>query len=172
MQMKEFEIMEKEIGPVVEIEESVHVWQMPKTFGRDYEMINNYLVSNAAECTGMPYARYVDMQWQKEVNRGLLANIFAVLFKKWHFFAGLPGSKVVQSSGPLLSRQINSQKYVRALHKGPYKDVGPTYKALYEWSLAQGLALKNEAIECYLNDPAKVKPADIETEILIPISAV
>lgn len=143
---------------------------MPKTFGRDYEKINNYLVSNDAECSGIPYARYVDMVWEKEVNRDLFSNIISVLFKKWHFFAGLPSSKILQSSGKLQSQEMKSQKYVRALHKGPYKNIGPTYKALYEWSLTQGVTLKNEAIEYYLNDPREVEPADIETEIFIPIN--
>ncbi len=169
MATEKFEILEKEIGPTVEIEEKVKVWQMPKTFGRDFEKINNYLVSNSAECSGMPYARYVDMDWEKEISRGLLANIVAVLFKRWHFFAGLPSSKMLESSGELQTQDIKSQKYARALHKGPYKDVGPTYKALYEWANAQGITLKNEAIEYYLNDPAEVKPAEIETEIFIPL---
>jgi len=169
MATEKFEILEKEIGSVVEIEESVKVWQMPKAFGRDYEKINNYLVSNDAECSGMPYARYVDMDWEKEVNRGLLANIIGMLFKKWHFFAGMPSSKMLQSSGEFQSQEIKSQKYARALHKGAYKDVGPTYKALYEWSLTQSVTLKNEAIEYYLNDPEEVETSDIETEIYIPI---
>jgi len=166
---EEFEILEKEIGPVVEIEENVKVWQMPKTFGRDYEKINSYLVSNDAECSGVPYARYVDMVWEKEVNRGLLDNIVAILFKSWHFYAGLPSSKVLQSSGEFQTQEIKSQKYARALHKGPYKEVGPVYKALYEWANTQGVTLKNEAIEFYLNDPADVKPTEIETEILIAL---
>lgn len=170
MATEEFEIQDREIGPVVEIEENVKVWQMPKTFGRDFEMINHYLVSNDAICSGMPYARYVDMVWEKEVNRGVFANIIAIIFKRWHFFAGLPSSKNLQSSGVLHAKEMKSQKYVRALHKGPYKDVGPTYKALYEWANKQGIALKNEAIEFYLNDPADVKPAEIETEILIAIN--
>lgn len=167
---EKFEIVKKDIGPVMEIEENVKVWQMPKTFAGDYEKINNYLVSNDAVCSGMPYARYVDMDWEKEVNRGLFANIVAMLFKRWHFFAGLPSSKLLQSSGEFHAQEIKPREYVRALHKGPYKDVGPTYKALYEWAISQGITLKNEALEFYLNDPAEVKPAEIETEIFIPLN--
>jgi len=170
MATEAFEVVEKEIGPVVEIEEKVKVWQMPKTFGRDYEVINNYLVSNGAKCSNMPYARYVDMDWEKEVNRGAFGNLIAVLFNRWHFFAGLPSTKMLESSGELQAQEIKSQKYARALHKGPYKDVGPTYKALFEWAKAQGIVLKSEAIEYYLNDPSEVKAEDIETEIFIPLS--
>jgi len=170
MDTEEFKVVEKEIGPVVEIEEKVKVWQMPKTFGRDYEAINNYLLENDAKCSGMPYARYVEMDWGKEVNRGAFGNLIAVLFSRWHFFAGLPSSKMLQSRGELQAQEIKSQKYVRALHKGPYKDVGPIYKALFEWAKAQGHNLGNEAIEYYLNDPTEVKPEDIETEIYIPLS--
>jgi effector-binding domain-containing protein len=40
---------------------------------------------------------------------------------------------------------------------------------MYDWAKAQKLSLKNEAIECYLNDPHEVDKADIETLILIPL---
>ena len=164
-----FEIVEKEIGPVVEIEENVKVWQMPKTFGRYYEAINNYLLSHDAKCSAMPYARYVDMDWEIEVNRGTLGNLIAVLFKRWHFYAGLPSTKMLPSSGEFKAQEMKTQKYARALHKGPYKDVGPIYKALFEWARTQNVRLKNEAMEFYLNDPSEVKAEDIETEIYIPL---
>jgi len=167
---EKFELVEKAIGPVIEIEEHVPVWKMPTTFGRDFQRINDYLVSQGAECAGMPYARYQDMNWEVELNRSKLANFIAMFFKKWHFFAGLPSSKQLPGDSSLQSQDIVEQKYVTTIHKGPYQDVGPTYKALYAWAKTQGLTLKNEAIECYLNDPNEVEKADIETEILIPVA--
>lgn len=165
----DFEVIEKAIGPVIEIEECVKVWRMPTTFGRDYKRIADYLTSHGVECVDMPYARYQDMNWELELNRGKLATFFALLTKKWHFYVGMPTSKTLPGEEALKSQVLASQRYVRAVHRGPYQKCGATYKALYDWVKSQGLSLKNEAIECYVNDPHEVDKADIETVILIPI---
>ena len=164
-----FEVIEKALGPVVEIEERIPVWRMPATFGRDFQRIADYLKSQGAEVVGMPYGRYVDMDWEKELNRGKLATFFAMFTKKWHFFVGMPASKPVSGETELESRELGTQRYARAVHRGPYKECGTTYKALFEWVKSQGLSLQKQAIECYANDPNTVDAADIETVILIPI---
>jgi len=166
---QEFEVIEKAIGPVIEIEECIKMWRMPATFGRDYKRISDYLTSHGAECVDMPYARYQDMNWELELNRGKLATFFSLLTKKWHFFVGMPTSKTLPGEGALKTQVLASQRYARAIHWGPYQKCGVTYQALYDWVKSQGLSLKNEAIECYINDPHGVDKADLETVILIPI---
>ena len=165
-----FEIVEKSIGPAIEIEEKTQVWRMPATFGRDYKCIAEYLNSQNAVCVDMPYARYLDMDWDVELNRGKLASLFSLLAKKWHFFVGMPSSKELTGKDALISIVHVNQRYVRGVHRGPYKECGETYKELVKWAKAQGVILKNEAIECYVNDPAEVEKADIETVILIPLA--
>lgn len=166
---KEFEIIEKVIGPTIEIEEIVSVWRMPAIFGRDYKRIAEYLESQGAECRDMPYARYLNMDWNVELNRGKLATFFSLLTKKWHFLVGMPSSKELPGKDNLKSNTYTSQRYVRGVHRGPYKECSTTYKALFKWAKDQGIILKNEAIECYVNDPNEVAKADIETVILIPL---
>lgn len=165
----DFTVIEKTLGPVVEIEERIPVWRMPATFGRDFKRIAEYLESQEAEVVGMPYGRYVDMDWEKELNRGKLATFFAMFTKKWHFYVGMPASKPVTGEAGIKSREMTNQRYARAVHRGPYKACGVTYKALFEWLKAQGLLVQNQAIECYANDPNEVDESDLETEILIPL---
>lgn len=43
-----------------------------------------------------------------------------------------------------------------------------TYNALYKWVKSQGLTMKNEAIESYVNDPREVDEADIDPD---PVNA-
>ena len=165
----DFEIIEKTIGPVIEIEERVSMWRMPATFTRDYKRIADYLRTQDAECVDMPYARYQDMDWERELKQGKLAAFFTLLTRKWHFFAGMPTSKNLPGNGELKSQVLETQRFARAIHRGPYQKCGATYKALYDWVTAQGLSVKNEAIECYVNDPREVDKADLETVILIPV---
>lgn len=76
----EFDIIEKEIGPVIEIEERVPV-SVCRLF-LDVTLQN-------AEVVGMPYARYQEMDWDVELNRGKLSIFFSLFTKKWHFFVGM-----------------------------------------------------------------------------------
>ncbi len=165
----QFEVVEKAFGSVIEIEERVGMLAMPSTFGRDFKQIMDYLQSQGAECVDMPYARYQGMDWDKELNRGKVSALISMLFKKWHFFAGMQSSKSLQGEGRLVAREFGRQRYVRAVHHGPYRNCGVTYQALRDWAMAQGLQLGNEAIECYVNDPREVGQDALETVILIPV---
>lgn len=166
---EEFQVVEKAFGPVIEIEECVSVWRMPSTFRRDYQQIGDYLAAQGAECNGLPYGRYQDMDWESELKRGKLATLFAMLIKKWRFYVGMPTSKPIATEGEMKSRVLDNRHYVHGIHRGPYQECSATYKALFNWAGAQGLTLQNEAIECYVNDPNEVDKADIETEIYIPV---
>ena len=165
----DFEIVEKAIGPAIQIEECVPVKRMPATFGRDYKRIADYVKSQGAEVEGMPYAYYLGMDWDVELNRGKLSMLFSVLFRKWHFFAGWATSKSLPGEGDLQSKEWGTHRYVQAMHRGPYKESSETYRALIGWAKDQGLSLKNEVFELYLNDPKEVGEANTETLILVPI---
>lgn len=166
---EQFTVIEKAIGPVIEIEENVPVWKMPATFGRDFKKIANYIVSNNAEVVDMPYGYYKDMDWEREINRSKLSMLFSMFTKKWHLIVGMVSSKELPGSGELKSQIKATKKFVRAVHLGPYQESAKTYKALMEWANSQGISVKNEVYEFYANDPAKVPKDQIKTVIYIPI---
>jgi effector-binding domain-containing protein len=164
-----FEIVEITIGPVVEVEESTFVWQMPSRFKRDYQSIAEYIAATGAEFSGMPYARYFDMNWAGELNRGKISSLFSMLFKKWHYLAGMPSTKLLQGRGRLRANNYPQRRYASTMHCGPYKNCGETYVALMKWLLEQGHTPDSEAFEFYRNDPHEVAEAELETQILIPL---
>jgi len=164
-----YTVTERAIGPVIEIEEHAPVWRMPGVFGRDYPRIADYIHSQNAEIVGMPYARYVDMNWEAELNRGKVSAFISMFTRKWHFFVGMPTSKLLPTQGLLVSKELASRRYAQAIHRGPYQDSSKTYAALNDWAIANGLQMTNEAFEFYLNDPREVGQEAAETEILIPL---
>jgi len=165
----EFEIVEVAIGPVIEIEESAFVWQMPSRFKRDYQNIAEYLTAQGAACSGMPYARYLDMNWPVELGRGKISSLFSMLFSKWHYLAGMPSTKPLPGEGRLNASDYPRRHYASAIHYGPYQNSGDTYKALMQWLLEQGHTPEHEAFELYRNDPHEVAQDELETQILIPL---
>ena len=52
----------------------------------------------------------------------------------------------------------------------PYEKSAPTYKKLFEWIAANHTKVAGPTWEVYLNDPRKVSPEEILTEIYAPIT--
>ena len=59
-------------------------------------------------------------------------------------------------------------------HKGPYSDMRAAYDWLFGvWLPEGGYELRDAPIlEAYLNDPSQTAPADVLSEILLPIEVV
>jgi len=166
---EKFSVIDKSLGHVIQIEEFVPVWKMPMTFTKDFKKIADYIESNDAKVIEMPYGYYKDMDWELEVNRSKLSMFLSMFTKKWHLFVGMISSQALPGSGELTAQNKGMQKFVKAVHNGPYQTSNKTYRALLDWSRSQGLSLKNEAYELYANDPRKVKKDEIETIILVPL---
>jgi hypothetical protein len=167
----DFEIIEKEIGSVVEIEETAPIWKMPKIMGRDFHHLMDYVDSQHSELVDAPYSHYVDIQWDKQLNKGMLGNILDMFFKKWHFFVGMPISSRLTAQGNIKPAMLEKRKYVRGVHKGPYQKVGQTYMHMVDWIKKQGLMPAPESLEFYMNDPTNTTQEELETVVLVPVSA-
>ncbi len=77
----------------------------------------------------------------------------------------------VKPEGEIGTQTISGGKYAVFLHTGPYDGISETYNAIFsQWVPTSGESLKDTpCFEVYLNDPCKIKPEDLKTEICIPI---
>jgi len=163
------EIIEKEIGHVIEIEESVPMTKMPTVMKKNFTVIKAYLDNNNMECIEAPYAKYLDIDWDAQMKKGFLTNFIEVFTKKWHFTTGFVITDKMKGSDKMESNFIQNQKYIQTLHLGNYRKVGNTYKRLYAFAKKNNLKLVGISYEFYINDPKKVKKDELETRVLIPI---
>jgi hypothetical protein len=69
----DFEIVEREIGPVIGIEETAPIWQMAKVMGRDFGRLMDHIKSQNGKHADAPYIHYVDIDWKKQLNKGMRA---------------------------------------------------------------------------------------------------
>jgi AraC family transcriptional regulator len=62
-------------------------------------------------------------------------------------------------------------RYAVFLHKGPYRTLGQTWRAIYrEWLPKSGETLRDvPPYEVYVDDPQQTRPEDLRTEIFVPI---
>ena len=116
------EIIEREIGPVVEIEERLFMWKMPAAFRRDYGRLSDYIERQGSSLSGMPYARYLDIDWQRERRAGALSKLLRMLTMKWHFQVGMPTEVKLPGEAAMQSRVHGPCRYAKTVHLGPYKE--------------------------------------------------
>ena len=169
MQMSQIEIIEKEIGNVIEIEEKIPMWKMPFFMKKNYKRIMDYIDTHNKDSAGIVYARYLNVDWESLINKSSFRNFIDIFIQKWHFCAGISTSLKLEDHDNIKSNFIQNKKYVKIIHYGDYRKLSDAYKELYRLSKEQSILLKNESIEIYMNDPKTTKKEDLETTILVAI---
>jgi len=74
-------------------------------------------------------------------------------------------------TGDVSMQTIPGGRYAVFLHRGPYKTFAGAYGAIYrDWLPVSGERLRDEpAFELHLNTPDRTPPAELRTEIWIPL---
>jgi len=83
--------------------------------------------------------------------------------------AGWSWTLAVPLAANVRVEQRPAQRVARLLHHGPYEEEGPSLAALYAFVAEQGLEPAGPHTETYFNDPATTAPADLRTELRVPI---
>jgi AraC family transcriptional regulator len=81
----------------------------------------------------------------------------------------VPILKRAEAEGPVTCTELSGGTMAVIVHRGPYEEAGPAYERLMAWIAAHHRRIRGPVREVYLNDPHAVPPADILTEICVPI---
>ena len=81
----------------------------------------------------------------------------------------VPVNAQVRTEGDIIAYTLPGGTMARIIHLGPYENAGESYERLFAWIAERGLIIKGPIREVYYNDPREVKPAEIKTEILVPV---
>ncbi|MCX6354849.1 MAG: AraC family transcriptional regulator [Candidatus Aureabacteria bacterium] len=73
--------------------------------------------------------------------------------------------------GEIGVQEVRGGEYAVTTHKGPYKKLIETYSALFgKWAPSSGrIVSQAPCFEMYLNDPMKTPPAELLTDIYVPL---
>ena len=90
---------------------------------------------------------------------------------KLRYDACLTIDRDVEPKGEVGVQTVSGGRYAVFMHEGPYENLHKTYDEAYgQWLPSSGEKLRDlPCFELYLNDPNSTKPADLRTEIFIPI---
>lgn len=70
---------------------------------------------------------------------------------------------------PLKNESWNPNKVARAEHKGPYRQLEAVHEEVEKRAKRKGEDTSWPVVQRLLDDPRKVAPADIDTEMLVPL---
>ncbi len=80
-----------------------------------------------------------------------------------------PGPVARAGDGGVRIEERPSERVARLVHHGPYEDEGPSLEALRGFVGESGLELAGPHTETYLTDPRTTAPADLRTELRVPV---
>lgn len=86
------------------------------------------------------------------------------------FEVGFPVSPDAIADGAFEAKDLPPVEVASVFHVGPYEEMKAAYEALFGWLEKNGKRPTGPCREEYLNDPEKVPPAELRTEIMVPIA--
>ncbi|MBL0690882.1 MAG: GyrI-like domain-containing protein [SAR324 cluster bacterium] len=147
----------------------VGTMKLGKVMGPAYEKISDSLKEQGIPFgkKDLPFTMYKDINWDGFCEKGIIAMIKMMFFKKWNLQMGITCPDEAKASGKIKKETLSAGKFIRAIHQGPYMKVSETYIKIQAFANKENIALKDYSIEFYLNDPREVAPEDIKTEVLV-----
>jgi effector-binding domain-containing protein len=123
--------------------------------------VRKYIEANGAQVAGPP--AFVCHENPKEVVRANLlhnADVEVVI----------PVSAEIAGGEEITCYELPGGPMARITHKGPYEKSADAYKKLFAWLAENRKKVAGPTREVYLNDPKKVPPEELLTEIYAPVA--
>jgi len=124
--------------------------------GKLYGEIARWLAQKRSMITGPPFGWFYDNPEEMPEN-------------KLRSEVGFPFKGEAKSEGNIKIKDIPAQEALSTIHKGPYREVGPSYTALFQCAREKGYIPVGCPMEIYLNDPAKVPQSELLTEVQLSV---
>jgi effector-binding domain-containing protein len=128
------------------------VQDLPQLFGQTYGALMQYLSEMGEQPAGMPFAAYYDLDMQD-----LDVEI------------GFPVARRLPDRGNIKSGALPAGHYASTMHVGPYDKLMESYTRMERWMKENGHTPAEYMWEFYLNEPGKVPPEQLMTQLIWPI---
>lgn len=148
--MIDIELTTTTAQPAVTMRERVNVRDIPQTMGRMFMEIGALM--GKVQIVGPPFAYY--HSWSME---------------EVDIECGFPIAGEFIPDGKFRAMTLPSVRAVVAMHVGPYDKLMDSYSKMDQWMKERGHAPADFMWESYLNEPGKVPPEQLMTQLIWPI---
>lgn len=150
--LSEFVVETTKPQAIIYITDSCSMDKISEKMGEMYGRLQGYLGKNKAESIGMPMAVWHNFDAKNMV-----------------FEAAFPVAKEMPAADGVQSRTMPATKVLAVSHFGPYAAMEKSTEEIMAYMQKQGYEVAGYEFDVYANDPADVKPEDIETRMYFPI---
>lgn len=150
--MTDIQLIDAKEQPAFTVRERVKNSDIPTAMGRMYGELVGFMQRKGVQVAGPPFAYYHSWSDQ-EVD----------------LECGFPVAAPVSGEGKVKPFTLPAVKAVTAMHVGPYHKLMETYTEAERWMRANGHEPATYMWELYLNEPNKVPPEQLMTQIFWPI---
>lgn len=141
--------------PMVSVRGHTPTAGMPEFFQRAYGEMFGLLGQLGVRPAGMPVTIYHDQEFKVE---------------DVDLEVAVPIAEPVEGAGRVAAGTLPGGPVAYTLHVGPYDEIGGAYRALADWTAAQGREMAGPPRECYLVSPGETQnPNEYRTEVIWPI---
>lgn len=167
----EIGVVEREGFHALCVSVEVGMMKIPKVVKPAYEEIMRVMKERQLSPPegGVPFILYPDVEWSCFDKKGVVAMVKMLFFQKMRMDIGIPCAEPTTASGRVIPLEVAPGRFVRALHRGAYRNVPKTYDLMRAYVAEEGLVIGDFSLERYLNDPRTVSEAELETEVLVPV---
>ncbi|OHB66846.1 MAG: transcriptional regulator [Planctomycetes bacterium RBG_13_60_9] len=123
-------------------------------------MIHKYIETSGAQIAGPP--TFVCHETPKEV-------VKANLLHNADVEVAIPVSTQIEDTDEAVCYELPGGPMAKIVHQGPYEKSATAYKKLFAWIAENHKRVAGPTREVYLNDPRKVSPEELLTEIYAPV---
>jgi AraC family transcriptional regulator len=123
--------------------------------------IHQYITAGGAHVAGPP--TFICHETPKEVVRANLQHNADVE-------VAIPVSARIVDTDEVTCYELSGGPMAVIAHKGPYEQSASAYKKLFAWIAENHKKVTGPTREVYLNDPRKVAPEELVTEIYAPVA--
>ena len=104
----EIAIEEREARAVVEVAAETRLWKIPKVLASGFETSRAHIEGAGATVEGMPFARFLELDWQSLRGKGAFGQFLDFLTTKQKMRSGMFSSAPIPSSGSAIGRRTAS----------------------------------------------------------------
>lgn len=120
-----------------------------------YSKVLAYIQQNKLKQTGAPVG--ISRKWDEKAG-------------VYEYDAGIPiDNTAAGNQGEVKVAATYAGKVLKVVYQGAYKNLGPTYDALYAYAAVFGYLQNGNLWEEYISDPASTPEAELITHIYMPI---
>lgn len=143
-----FQIVETEKQPVLSVQKTTSVSNLPNVIGEVYGAIVKYIVECGNEPLGPAFIAYYNMDME---------NLNVEI--------GFPVAKEMEGQGEIEFRYIPAGKKAIGFHKGAYQELETIYEKLAQWISKKGYEPTGVVYEYYFNSPQEIPASELITKV-------